>query len=203
LTEPHLTDGGFTFPIDGWNEGLRDLCSRYGTLLLIDETHTQTAGPGGLTRQWGLSPDLFISGKCIAAGLPVGVIGMSEAIAERYEALLNDGDPSAMGGCMGQGTTNSANALCVKALRLSLEYNFSEETFAKMNASMDTIERGDHRQARRPVSHRSFRGPNERLLPARQGLRREIRTAEHRLRWSARILDLLLSQPRGPLHPLL
>jgi glutamate-1-semialdehyde 2,1-aminomutase len=142
MTEPHLTDGGFTLPIAGWHESLRELCNQYGTLLLIDETHTQTAGPGGLTREWGLSPDLFISGKCIAAGFPVGVIGMSESVAQRYEALLNDGDPSAMGGCMGQGTTNTANAICLKALRLSLEHNFSEETFAKMNSSMDTIERG-------------------------------------------------------------
>jgi glutamate-1-semialdehyde 2,1-aminomutase len=142
MAEPHLTDGGFTFPIDGWHDGLRELCDRYGTLLLIDETHTQTAGPGGLTREWGLKPDLFMSGKCIAAGMPVGVIGMTESVARRYEALLNDGDPSAMGGCMGQGTTNTANAICVKALRLSLEHNFTEATFDKMNAAMSTIERG-------------------------------------------------------------
>ncbi len=142
MTEPHLTDGGFTYPIEAWHEGLRELCDRYGTLLLVDETHTQTAGPGGLTREWGLRPDFFMSGKCIAAGLPVGVIGMSEDVAKRYESLLNEGDPSAMGGCMGQGTTNTANSLCVKALRLSLEHNFTDETFGKMNGAMDLIERG-------------------------------------------------------------
>ncbi len=142
MTEPHLTDGGFTFPVDGWHDGLCELCDRYGTLLLIDETHTQTVGPGGLTREWGLEPDLFMSGKSIAAGMPVGVIGMSESVAKRYESLLNEGDPSAMGGCMGQGTTNTANAICLRALRLSLEHNFTEETFAKMNASMDIIEQG-------------------------------------------------------------
>jgi len=142
LTEPLLTDGGFTIPQEGWHKGLRQLCTQYGTLLLIDETHTQTSGPGGLTRLWGLDPDIWVSGKSIAAGLPVGVMGLKEELARKWQGLLDGFAPWGICGLTGQGTTNSANMLCLRALRLSLEHNYTNETFAKMFASMDHLARG-------------------------------------------------------------
>jgi glutamate-1-semialdehyde 2,1-aminomutase len=142
LTEPFLTDAGFTMPRAGWHDGLRKLCTKYGTLLLIDETHTQTSGPGGLTPEWGLEPDIWVSGKSIGAGLPVGVIGLKEEWAKKWQALLDDFTPWGICGLTGQGTTNSANMLCLRALRLSLEHNYTDATFAKMFASMAHLERG-------------------------------------------------------------
>jgi glutamate-1-semialdehyde 2,1-aminomutase len=142
LTEPFLTDAGFTMPRAGWHAGLRKLCAKHGTLLLIDETHTQTSGPGGLTREWGLEPDIWVSGKSIGAGLPVGVMGLTEECAKKWQALLDDFTPWGICGLTGQGTTNSANMLCLRALRLSLEHNYTDETFAKMFASMDHLELG-------------------------------------------------------------
>ena len=59
---------------------------RDGTLLLIDETHTISTGPGGYTRKYGLEPDLFVLGKPVAGGVPASVWGMSDDLAERYTA---------------------------------------------------------------------------------------------------------------------
>ena len=50
--------------------------TRTGTLLIIDETHTISAGPGGCTAAWGLSPDVVTIGKAIAGGIPIGAYGL-------------------------------------------------------------------------------------------------------------------------------
>ena len=49
LTEPALTNIGIVLPEPGFLDGLRELATRYGALLMIDETHTFSAGPGGAT----------------------------------------------------------------------------------------------------------------------------------------------------------
>ena len=56
LTEPALTNIGIVLPEPGFLAGLRELATRYGALLMIDETHTFSAGPGGATALWGLQP---------------------------------------------------------------------------------------------------------------------------------------------------
>ena len=56
---------------------------RTGTLLLIDETHTLSAGPGGATRAWGLAPDLLTIGKTLGAGIPSAAYGMTEDVQRR------------------------------------------------------------------------------------------------------------------------
>ena len=48
LFEPALTNIGIVLPDPGYHEAVRELCTKYGTLLIIDETHTISAGPGGL-----------------------------------------------------------------------------------------------------------------------------------------------------------
>ena len=72
LFEPALTNIGIVLPEPGYHEAVRELCIRYGTLLLIDETHTISAGPGGCTRAWGLDPDIVTIGKTLGAGIPIG-----------------------------------------------------------------------------------------------------------------------------------
>ena len=56
LAEPALTNIGIILPDDGYHEALRRLTRETGTLLIIDETHTICAGPGGCTQAWGLRP---------------------------------------------------------------------------------------------------------------------------------------------------
>ena len=77
LFEPVLTNIGIVLPDPGYHEAVRDLCTRYGTLLLIDETHTISAGPGGCTQAWGLQPDIVTIGKTLGAGIPSAAYGFT------------------------------------------------------------------------------------------------------------------------------
>ena len=59
LAEPAMTNIGIVLPEPGFHDALRDLTSRHGTLLIIDETHTISTGYGGYTREHGLDPDIL------------------------------------------------------------------------------------------------------------------------------------------------
>ena len=74
--EPALTNMGIVLPEPGYLEGVRRLTRDAGTLLIIDETHTLSAGPGGCTAAWGLDPDIVTLGKAIAGGIPIGAYGL-------------------------------------------------------------------------------------------------------------------------------
>ncbi|TIL78176.1 MAG: aminotransferase class III-fold pyridoxal phosphate-dependent enzyme, partial [Mesorhizobium sp.] len=84
VTEPVLTNSCMVMPDPGFHDALRRLTRAAGTLLLIDETHTISTGPGGYARKHGLEPDLFVLGKPIAGGVPASVWGMSDGVATRY-----------------------------------------------------------------------------------------------------------------------
>ncbi|MEY2966968.1 MAG: hypothetical protein RLY50_1018 [Actinomycetota bacterium] len=128
LMEPALTNIGIVLPAEGYLEGVREITRRHGVLLVIDETHTICAGPGGCTRAWGLDPDFFVVGKPIGGGMPAAVYGMSADVAERLEDALNADsvDVSGVGG------TLTGNALALAAVRATLSTALREEDFAKM-----------------------------------------------------------------------
>lgn len=77
LIEPALTNIGIVLPDPGYLSGVRDLTRKYGTLLIVDETHTICAGPGGATKLWDLEPDMLVIGKTIGGGIPVAAYGLS------------------------------------------------------------------------------------------------------------------------------
>ena len=80
ITEPALTNIGIVLPEPGFLEGLRELCTRYGALLLIDETHTFSRRPGRHDpAATALQPDIFVIGKSIAGGIPIGAYGITAA----------------------------------------------------------------------------------------------------------------------------
>jgi glutamate-1-semialdehyde 2,1-aminomutase len=116
LTEPALTNVGMVLPDPGFLEAMRDLCTRHGTLLVFDETHTISSGYGGHTATYGPQPDLFVLGKPVAGGLPCAVYGFSADVAERMERVRAAGES----GHSGIGTTLSANALALAAMRACL-----------------------------------------------------------------------------------
>jgi glutamate-1-semialdehyde 2,1-aminomutase len=86
LMEPALTNIGIVLPLPGYLDTVRQLTRRYGTPLINDETHTFSAGPGGCTAAWGLSPDMVTIGKAIAGGIPAGAYGLSSDLSERILA---------------------------------------------------------------------------------------------------------------------
>src|ERR1700730_14394684 len=78
LDEPAMTNMGIVLPEPGYHEALRKLTRRYGTLLILDETHTFSAGPGGCTRAWGLEPDVVTIAKAIGGGTPSSRGGIAQ-----------------------------------------------------------------------------------------------------------------------------
>ncbi|HZD81035.1 MAG TPA: aminotransferase class III-fold pyridoxal phosphate-dependent enzyme, partial [Actinomycetota bacterium] len=129
LAEPALTNIGIVLPQAGYHETLRELTRRYGTYLVIDETHTICAGPGGATKAWGLEPDFLTIGKPLASGVPAACYGMSEEVASRVQWYM-DGLPSTDVG--GVGGTLSGNALSLAAMRATLENVLTDEAFERM-----------------------------------------------------------------------
>ena len=126
LAEPALTNIGIVLPAAGFHEALRAACSATGTLLVIDETHTICAGPGGATAAWGLQPDLLTIGKPIGGGMPAAAYGMTAAVAEGLSSLMaaEGVDVSGIGG------TLTGNALAVAAMKATLSSALREEDFA-------------------------------------------------------------------------
>ena len=128
LMEPALTNIGIVLPEPGYLEGVRKLTKQYGALLIIDETHTLSAGWGGMTTRDHLEPDVFVIGKAIAGGIPTGTYGLSEEFANRV-LERTDLDLVDMGGV---GGTLAGNPLSVAAMRATLEHVLTKENFDLM-----------------------------------------------------------------------
>jgi glutamate-1-semialdehyde 2,1-aminomutase len=126
LMEPALTNIGIVLPDEGYLDGVRALTRAAGTLLVIDETHTLCAGPGGCTRAWGLDPDIVVVGKPIGGGVPAAAYGVSAEVAARLEPqmLSHDIDVAGVGG------TLTGNALALAAVRRTLAVALRDEDFA-------------------------------------------------------------------------
>ena len=128
LMEPALTNIGIVLPEPGYLQGVRELTKKYDALLIIDETHTFSAGWGGMTMRDHLEPDVFVIGKAIAGGIPTGTYGLSEEFAKRV-LERNDLDLVDMGGV---GGTLAGNPLSVAAMRATLENVLTKENFEHM-----------------------------------------------------------------------
>lgn len=128
LTEPALTNIGIVLPEPGFHDALRELTRRTGTLLMIDETHTISAGPGGYTAAHGLEPDVLTIGKPIGSGVPGGAFGVTEDVSDRMFARTG-ADYQDVGGI---GGTLAGNALSVAAMRVTLERVLTEEAYGRM-----------------------------------------------------------------------
>jgi len=128
ITEPALTNIGIVLPEPGFLEGLRELCTKYQTLLLIDETHTFSAGPGGMTKANNLDPDIVVIGKSIAGGIPIGAYGVSQTLADRIDSH-DDADLIDVGGV---GGTLAGNALSMSAARATLGEVLTDGAFEQM-----------------------------------------------------------------------
>jgi glutamate-1-semialdehyde 2,1-aminomutase len=128
LIEPAMTNIGIVLPEPGYHQAVRELTRKYDALLIIDETHTFSAGYGGMTRRDKLEPDVFVIGKAIAGGIPTGAYGLSAELAEKVLSRT-DLDLIDMGGV---GGTLAGNPLSVTAMRAALELVLTEDAFVKM-----------------------------------------------------------------------
>ncbi|HST16400.1 MAG TPA: transaminase [Gaiellaceae bacterium] len=130
LTEPALTNIGIVLPAPGFLDAVRSLTTAAGSLLIVDETHTLSAGPGGCTRAWSLEPDVVTLGKSIGGGVPTGAYGLRPDLAARIT-----GDPRAdLEDVGGVGGTLAGNPLSVAAMRATLELVLTDEALGYMCA---------------------------------------------------------------------
>ncbi|AEK59525.1 glutamate-1-semialdehyde-2,1-aminomutase [Acidithiobacillus caldus] len=104
IVEPIAGNMGCVPPAEGFLEGLRALCDRFGSLLIFDEVMTGfRVAAGGAQALYGVRPDITTLGKIIGGGLPVGALGGSRAILDQlapngpvYQAGTLAGNPLAM-----------------------------------------------------------------------------------------------------------
>jgi glutamate-1-semialdehyde 2,1-aminomutase len=138
LMEPALTNIGIVLPEPGYHDALRAATRRTGTLLIIDETHTICAGPGGYTAAHGLEPDILTIGKPLAAGVPAAAYGFSKAVAEQANEAIEE----QLADIGGIGGTLAANVLSLAAMRATLAEVLTEPAFERMIALGERFEAG-------------------------------------------------------------
>jgi glutamate-1-semialdehyde aminotransferase len=129
LAEPMLTNCNLVFPDKGFWEAALKLLRGTGTLLVIDEAHTHSFAYGGLTREWGLTPDIVVLGKGLGSGIAFGAYGMRAELAELSARHL-EGD-GAVGSGLAIGGTTYGNALALAAARAALEHHLTPEAYAR------------------------------------------------------------------------
>lgn len=136
ITEPVMTNLGIIPPEPGYHDALRAITKKYGTLLLIDETHSMCAGPRGITGEMGLKPDIFVAGKFVAGGYPASILGFTKEISDwmaQREPWHN---------FFGFGGTLSGNATAVAGIRAAFEHAINDENFQHMITLAQRMENG-------------------------------------------------------------
>ena len=137
LVESALTNCGLVLPTPEFVASLNTDVRAAGAVLVVDETHVQFAVHGGGTTAFGLEPDLLTGGKGIGGGVPIGVVGMTDAIAE-VVSTNRDCDPGLVetGDAHGLavGGTLYGNALSMAAARVGLGEIFTPEAGARVDA---------------------------------------------------------------------
>jgi len=125
-------------PAPGFHTALRRLTRAYGTLVIIDETHTLSTAHGGYTRAHGLEPDIFVAGKCVAGGVATAIWGLAPHVAARFATY----DAGRAAGHSGMGTTLSANPVQFACLRATLEEVMTPAAYARMEAGAARLATG-------------------------------------------------------------
>lgn len=171
ITEPALTNVNLVLPDPGFHEALRKLTRKHGSLLIIDEAHTTQMAYGGLTRLYGLWPDILTTGKGFGSGIALGAYGLSAKLAKLAADNLDLG-PGATAPGIATGGTTYASALSLAGVRAALEKVLTE------------------------TGYRSCARLGSRLA---DGIDRAI--AEHDLPWKAQRLGGRSGISMTPVHP--
>jgi len=113
IVEPMLGNAFGIMPVEGWLEGLRQLCDEYGAVLIFDEVKTgfRTA-LGGANEVFGVTPDIGTYAKAMGNGFPVAAIATSSDLAEGWR----DGGISQAGTYSGNGIAAAAAGATVDRL---------------------------------------------------------------------------------------
>jgi glutamate-1-semialdehyde 2,1-aminomutase len=138
LAEPVMTNIGIIHPDPGYHDALRELTRKYGTYLIIDETHTICTGPGGYSASFSLQPDFLTLGKPLAGGVPAAIYGFTEDVAQAFSEKL-DVDDADVGGI---GGTLAGNALSIAAMKATLQNVLTDDFYKKAIALQEYFTAG-------------------------------------------------------------
>ena len=139
IVEPVAGNMGVVPPAPGFLEGLRELCTRHGALLIFDEVITGfRVAYGGAQQRYGVRPDLTCLGKIIGGGLPVGAYGGRADLLAHVAPL----------GAVYQAGTLSGNPLAVAAGLAALKALGAGDPYARLEALGARAERGLREAAR-------------------------------------------------------
>ncbi len=155
LAEPAMTNCGMILPEANFWKRAQALAKKAGTLLVLDETHTLSTGPGGATQAWGLAPDALVIGKAIAGGFPAAVWGVSAELAAKIQSWSAGVSPASGGssaikpagalaggrrtGRSGIGTTLAGNAVGIAAIGVTLREVATAEAYEAMLAGAEDL----------------------------------------------------------------
>ena len=133
IVEPFPANCGLILPLPGYLQGLRDLCTKYQSVLIFDEVMTGfRLSIGGVQQETGITPDLTAMGKIIGGGLPVGAVGGKEEIMDYFAPL----------GPVYQAGTLSGNPLAMAAGIASLTLLKHESPYNRLNNFGNTLAQG-------------------------------------------------------------
>ena len=138
LAEPVMTNIGMVLPAPDFWEQAQTMIRRHGTLLVMDETHTISTGPGAYAQAHGITPDAMVLGKPVGGGVPCAVYGMSAELAERAVQAKEQAPP----GHSGIGTTLTGNVLAMSAMRAALTEVMTPVAYEHMRALAEQLAKG-------------------------------------------------------------
>jgi 4-aminobutyrate aminotransferase len=139
IVEPVQGEGGYIVPEDGFLQGLREICDRHGILFIADEIQSGAGRTGRMwaVEHWGVKPDIVLSAKGIASGMPLG------AMVARAE-LLEAWGPGAHGSTYGGNPVACAAALAtVELLEGGLVANAAARGEQALDGLRPLVERFD------------------------------------------------------------
>ena len=131
ILEPVMMNVGVLQPKEGYLQGVRDLCSRYGALLIFDEVKTSSMSYGGAAEYYGIVPDIICLSKSIGGGFPLAAFASTSKIMQVIETRK----------MMHAGTYN-ANPVVVAAGLAALRDVLTPETYPAMRAMSDRLADG-------------------------------------------------------------
>ncbi len=132
ITEPIMCNTGCILPRPGYLEGLREVTSRYGALLIFDEVITGfRIALGGAQSTYGVTPDLTVMAKGLGGGYPVAALGGRRDVMD----LASDGRVSIAG-------TYSGNAIAVSAALATLEHLSTDASYETLYRRSNRLREG-------------------------------------------------------------
>ncbi|MBL4772303.1 MAG: glutamate-1-semialdehyde 2,1-aminomutase [Alcanivoracaceae bacterium] len=133
IVEPIAGNMNMILPLDGYLQGMRDLCDKYGSILIFDEVMTGfRVALGGAQELYGITPDLSTFGKVIGGGLPVGAFGGRKDIMSHIAPL----------GPVYQAGTLSGNPVAMTAGSAMLDIISTEGFYSNLSAKTESLVTG-------------------------------------------------------------